>query len=449
MSLLALAVGYGLVFWLFRIDMGWRRASSAALWVPGLYLAAAGSRPPSFWLNIGGDSNLEGSPVNLLYNGMLICAAVLILGRRQMSWGAFAKQNKALTLIYLYFAASALWSEFPLATSKRLINDFLCVLVALVILTDQKPGEALRIVFVRVAYLLLPMSIVAIRYFPNVGRQFSHAFEYMYTGVTDHKNSLGALTMVLGLIMLWDFMETSEHGPAPRTKLQRWSRMGVFPICLYLLVICHSATSLACFILGIFLLLASKRLARMKNAKQVLIGGFAASLSLLACDKIFGVSDIILDALGRDSTLTGRTEIWKMIHEKNVNIILGSGFRGFWESKAGESVYEQLNINRLLTAHNGYLEAYLNGGLLGAALLIVLLLSMGGEAIKKLLVGDALGRISLVIWIIALIHNMSESSFFIDTPLWMILMLVTIDHRGLVPAPTGVRPSGEPEEQPV
>ena len=87
-------------------------------------------------------------------------------------------------------------------------------------------------------------------------------------------------------------------------------------------------------------------------------------------------------------------------------------------------------MNQLITAHNGYLETYLNGGLIGVALLVFLLLSMGRSAVDKLLDGGPLGKISFVFWVIALVHNISESGFFLGTPLWITLLLVTIDLRG-------------------
>src|SRR6058998_2661210 len=110
---LALFLGYGLIWWLFRNDRRWRKLSSPALWIPGLWLAILGSRPVSFWIGGGGSDSLEGSPINVLCNGALIGGAFWVLLQRNFDWGDFTRRNKALISIYVYFAVSVLWSAFP------------------------------------------------------------------------------------------------------------------------------------------------------------------------------------------------------------------------------------------------------------------------------------------------------------------------------------------------
>jgi hypothetical protein len=117
--MLALLFGFAFIWWMFRRDRRWRRLSSTALWIPGLWLALASSRQMSFWLaqvGFGGDqaaTNLEGSPVNVIFNGSLFLLAIIVLNRRGFSWAKFAAANKALVLIYGFFLCSALWSPFP------------------------------------------------------------------------------------------------------------------------------------------------------------------------------------------------------------------------------------------------------------------------------------------------------------------------------------------------
>ncbi len=426
----ALILGYGLVGWLLWNDRQWRRSWTRALWIPAIWLTLLGSRPMSFWIGGGGSSNLEGSPVNVLCNGFLIASALVVLLRRGFDWGYFAERNKALLLIYFYFATSALWSEFPLSSIKRIINDFGCVLIALVILTDRNPGEAGKAVFVRVAYFLFPLSVVFIRYFPHIGRISSRSAEQMVTGVTGHKNSLGQLVFVLGLVILWEILEHRRHGGGPRTRMQRWSHWGIMAIGLYLLVICDSATSLVCFVAGGALLVLRERLTRMQNARRFVLISLTALACLWGLDRAFGISDKVLALLGRNATLTGRTDIWQEVREAKINVVVGSGFRGFWETDAGVAIYEKLNINRLFTAHNGYLDVYMSGGLVGVALLGLALLSGGTKALNKYFSAGTFGKVALPYWVIAILYNNSESNFFILEPLWFTWLLVTIECRG-------------------
>ncbi len=87
-----------------------------------------------------------------------------------------------------------LWANSPPTSFKRWFKEFGNIAVLLVILTEARPQQALRAVFVRCAYLFLPLSFVFIRYFPSLGRFYSsHGGEGQMTGVTTQKNTLGML----------------------------------------------------------------------------------------------------------------------------------------------------------------------------------------------------------------------------------------------------------------
>lgn len=233
--------------------------------------------------------------------------------------------------------------------------------------------------------------------------------------------------MVFCLFLLWDLMESRNHETSPQAKRERLTRLISLGIGLYLLVISDSATAWMCFLIGVVLLYLGKRLARMKNAGQVIVVGALAMTCLLALEQVFGISGDVFKALDSDTTLTGRTDIWQLTLEKNTAYLLGNGFGVFWETSEGESVWQEIGMNRLLTAHNGYLEAYLNGGLAALFLLGAMIWSTGFNAMNKLVKRDPVGRLALLFWIIILINNVTESVFFIPGPLWFTMLMVTID----------------------
>lgn len=430
-----LLLGTGFACWLIHLDMRWRRLPSPALWIAILWLAMSGSRQLSFWISVGfgvGDqtSNLEGSPINVVFNSVLFIASILVLGQRGFSWGKFSYANKALVASYAFFLCSMLWSPFPVPTLKRVIQDFGSVLIGLIVLTERDPSASLRVVFARVSYVLFPLSVVFIRYFPEIGRFVSSVSgTHMLCGVTGHKNLLGQMTMVFCLVSLWDVMETRNQEATPRTKPERWARPVNLSVGLYLLFISESATSLICFLLGVILLFKGRRLAQIKNAGRVYMISVLAIVCLFALEQALGISSRVSETLDRGSGLSGRTEIWRVTLEKNKAYLVGNGFRGFWETSEGESVSQELSSNLLLTAHNGYLDTYLNGGLVGLILLVALIFSMGVNASHKLVTGDPIGRLAVLFWPIALIYNVTESAFFQFGSLWFTILLVTMISR--------------------
>lgn len=81
--------------------------------------------------------------------------------------------------------------------------------------------------------------------------------------------------------------------------------------------------------------------------------------------------ELVVQALGRDLTLTGRTDIWATLMDFIAERpVLGYGYGAFWDagSNPGNWVRELLQWDTP-TAHNGWIEVTLALGLVGLALL--------------------------------------------------------------------------------
>jgi O-antigen ligase len=251
----------------------------------------------------------------------------------------------------------------------------------------------------------------------------------MLSGVADHKNSLGQLCFVFCLVLIFDLMETRKANIGSPGKPEYLGRVLNLGIGLYLLNIASSATSLLCLLFGIGLLVVGKRLAAMKNAKLVFILGVLAIMSVLALQQTLNLSGDVSEAFGRGSGMSGRTAIWQVTLKHDTSYLLGNGFRGFWESSAGKATYEELGTGELITAHNGYLETYLNGGVVGLFFLGVFIFSTGLIATTKLVHKDPIGRLAVVFWPLILVYNLSESQFMMIGPVWYAMLLATSDVR--------------------
>jgi exopolysaccharide production protein ExoQ len=156
------------VLWLLLQD--WRRThgTTPALWVPLTWLTIISSRYVSEWIDSAGASSLQdGSPVDQPVFLGLILAAVVILARRDIPWSQLPAGNIVLILFLAYGAASILWSDFPFIAFKRWIKVVGHSLMVLVVLSEPRPREAMRALFRRCGYMLIPASILLIKYFPE------------------------------------------------------------------------------------------------------------------------------------------------------------------------------------------------------------------------------------------------------------------------------------------
>ena len=426
---LALLLCCGFVAWLFREDMKWRRLESPALWISGIWVAIVGSRSVTYWtsyVGLGGatQNNIEGSPVNFLFSTAVIGAALLVLRRRGLKWSDFVRANKALMLVYFFCAISALWAEYPSVSLRRLFKDFGAVAVALVLLTQHDPGAAIRTIYVRVSFILFSFSVLFYKYFPELGRTYSKGGEPMFAGVCSFKNELGQMLMVFMFIILWDLLELWKQEKSAIRKRQVLIHCGCLLVAVWLLVQANSQTSLVCLLLGVMIWLGGGYLGRLKSPLHVVKWVVTVGLCLVALNTIFHPSKIILEALGRDPSLTGRAENWPIMAELCDSPLLGSGYRMFWDVHGAE--VEERTGFAYPSAHNGYLETYLAGGYLGLGLLAVFLLATGLKVAEDLVTTGSFGRLGFNLWLVLLVYNWTESCFLWGGSLWFAFLLGAI-----------------------
>jgi hypothetical protein len=439
-----------LVLGILRSDPKDRAAVSWAVWLPVAWAVILASRPVTSWFT-GTDQVIstpesydEGNPAEAFIHLALMAVALLVLYRRRVHPIEVIRQNPWLAAAYGFWLLSAVWSDYPLITVKRLGRDLGTVAMVLIVLTELHPRQALRTVFTRCAYACIPLSFLLIRYAPDVGRTYGgydHA-ELMYVGVATHKNALGALALVGALFLLWDFL---EHPGRPKTSAQhliRALRVAVLLTCWNLLIIADSVSSLVCAAMGSLLLLALHVPAVRGNPRRVAVSACALLLLLAVSDSVFALKERVVSSLGRDMTLTTRTDVWPVLLDAQTNSLLGAGFNTFW---AGQRLTQlQETVGGIIQAHNGFLETYLHGGLIGLGLLVLLLSSSTRRRLASTALATAEGRIGLVILLSVIIHNFSEASFYKESLLWFALLCAIAEYRAprrpAAPAPAQGRP---------
>jgi O-antigen ligase len=203
---------------------------------------------------------------------------------------------------------------------------------------------------------------------------------------------------------------------------------------LWLLRQCDSKTSMMGVIVGAALLLTTKVRVLDKRRAIVWVCLIAAPVFVLL-DHTFHVSEPILNLLGRDATLTNRTEIWAAVKTQPVDPIIGCGYLNFWDKvgpiKIGEQEVE------LKTAHNGYLEIFLDGGFLGIFFLVIMLINAGINHARGFVRNYPAGVIGFATFCMLLLTNISESVFARRGPLWSAFLMTTIGYWFLARSPDG------------
>lgn len=408
---LALLLGSAYVLWLLRQEKRLSVGVSAALWIPTLWLLAIASKPLGIWFGSVGDAESGSLPDRLLLAGLSV-AAIAVLSRRPLDWTSVARRHAWLLALLVYMLISSLWSDIPLIAARRWTREIIAPLMALVVLSEPDRRLALQSLLRRSAYILVPFSIVLVKYFPELGVDYGRwSGLQMWIGVTVHKNTLGRLCVISAVFLIWALLRQWGKTEAQGRRLTLMADGSVLALALFLLKgseSAYSATSLGIFAVGLLALLGMGLLRRARRivplpvvvALILFFIAFGAVAPFLGGSTLAGVSS----EFGRDETLTGRTETWsELVPVVMSQPLLGSGFGSFWTT-ARRDFYEMSN------GHNGYLDILLDLGAVGLALFTGWLLISARKFHASLAEEYAWGSLALCFLLMAVVYNTTEST---------------------------------------
>jgi exopolysaccharide production protein ExoQ len=437
-SLAILLCALGVAF-LFRLNRDGSARNSKALWIPVIWLCLVGSRPIPEWFEgpkTAPTSDLQGSPIDAAAYGLLVMASIIVLATRGKKVGPYLPVMAPVIAYSIYCLISVSWSPVPAASLKRWIKDVGDVSMALVLVTETQPVLALRRLFARVGFLLFPLSVDLIRY-TSLGRAWNNDGELFIVGVTTNKNMFGLILFVISLGTLWNFRWLLMNKGEPNRN-QRLAAQGLLLACgLYLLQLSHSSTSLACLLLGSGLMLATHlRVIRIRPSRIYVLGlaVFVGGGLALALGGAGGVAS----ALGRDSSFSGRTDIWAALFPTVSNPLIGTGFDSYWNSPNVLIFQRTLNsqgwyhAEYLNEAHDGYLEVYLNLGWIGVCLLATILITGYIRACKSFARNRELGGLLLAYICTGMIYSITEAGFRTLSACWIFILLSFTCSSGIV-----------------
>ena len=430
-SSLATIIYVGIVLWLFRRDIRQKPNVTGALWIPLIWLLIIMTRFVSSWLaiigiSVGSSSVQEGSPVDALASGILIIAGLRVLALRHVRLGEVVRHNRWLAIFFIYCFLAVLWSDFPFVAFKRWIKILGQPIMVLILFTEPDFETALTTLMKRCAYVVVVISILFIKYFPELGRGFSQwTGQGFNTGITLDKNALGADCLILGFFFVWYVLKVLKW------EKSRFRRNELILSVVFLIFIwwlfreAQSSTSLVSCLVGILVML----FLGLRQVRKENIGTYIIVFVIVAvlAESLFNISDVFLDILGKDRTLTDRTKVWADCLSIQINPIIGVGFESFWLGKRQEIMNEKWAWHPN-EAHNGYLETYLNLGMVGLFFLVALLLATFWKARRELLHNFHLGRFRIAFLCALLIYDWTESAFKALHPMWFVFYITALDY---------------------
>lgn len=202
-------------------------------------------------------------------------------------------------------------------------------------------------------------------------------FLFNLVGLFTTKNSCGYELIFGALIFYYIFRNQGK------------TRGRIFWLILFLLetILAYYSRTVGALLTGIIVIILyeiSKRNVKRINLANIYIAINGAFWGILLA--LFPAVQFIASKFGKTGTLTGRTTMWKAILEfmNGFHILFGYGYGGFWNNlEYTQSLYRVYGFfgvkSGLVGGHNLFFELYINIGIVGVILFIVMVIN----ALKK------------------------------------------------------------------
>ncbi|HWA01396.1 MAG TPA: O-antigen ligase [Caulobacterales bacterium] len=279
---------------------------------------------------------------------------------RREAWAAM-RAAPLLTALVAFAFLSASWSIDSGGTLRRAVWLTLTMLFALY-LAWRYDWRGLLSVAAGAFLALVAGSFATALFAPSIG-VMANEHPGAWSGLWTHKNTLGGL-MAIGA----PICAAAAVIDAERRRLWLAVAFGA----LLLVLQSTSKTALLAALLGLATIAAGAFVRR--GPMQALIAVAALGVFVIALTTLTAFAPQALVALlGRDLTLTGRTDIWQFAATyAGRRPWLGYGYYAFWLDPNGPAYWVREAVRwQVASAHNGWLEVALGIGRAGVALFLL------------------------------------------------------------------------------
>jgi exopolysaccharide production protein ExoQ len=274
-----------------------------------------------------------------------IIAGLLALRANKMvrSWPAVL----ILGALVLHASASQYWSIDAETTNRRVVALAITGLFS-AYLGARFHGPHLPRLLMHAGLWMAVGSMVMVAAFPTIGiHQAENA--PLWRGLWYEKNQMG-LVMVAGATAAAACLASSD----PR----RLMPVLALAATTALVLATQSKTSLVCLILGLAVITALWILRKGGPVLAVVLVWLGVVLIAVGSYVFISDPEIVLVAMGKDPSLTGRTDIWaSLMRRVSEEPWTGYGYAAFWgrESVPADFVRSETGW-RVPSAHNGWLD---------------------------------------------------------------------------------------------
>ncbi len=312
-----------------------------------------------------------------------------------------------LFLFPLWVMVTSLWS--PSGEALRFgVMHMLDLVIIMYIALRLHPRQIIRALF----YGYVPVALIVFAHFPELDR-------YNMPIGFEQKNMLGNRMSIFLIAVLFFALDKKSN------KYERIVSASLILPIFYSIFIVESATSL---VISVFAAVVMVGVATFWKVIQKIQSGriifvfvssiFALFFVLLLFSFSNEVQVFFFELIGRDATMTGRTDLWNeargLFWERP---FFGLGAEGFWQQGSGHA--EDLLIEFIkgererFSFHNSYFEILVHLGAIGLFILLPSMFFLIKSVVTKWIKNqDLLATFFMLMCLLPMIRFMVESEFY-------------------------------------
>ncbi|MBN8528349.1 MAG: O-antigen ligase family protein [Caulobacterales bacterium] len=358
--------------------------------------------------------------------GLIAGLITLRFDKVARAWPAWIALLALVALAY----ASKYWSIDPATTGRRVIAMAITGAFA-VYLGARFGAAALPRLLTHAALVMAVGSLVMVFAFPAIGVHHD-VNAGLWRGLWYEKNQMG-IVMVAGAIAAAATLASSD----PRRLLP----FVTLALTTLLVLATQSKTSLLCLMLGVGVVGGLWTLRKGGAAFAVVMVWLGVVVAAFATWAWSTHSVEILEALGKDPSLTGRTNIWaSLMRRVGERPWTGYGYNAFWGRESVPAAFVRQETGWTVpSAHNGWIDVLVQLGWPGAILVgtltaltvLITLLRVGAAGARE-------GYWALGYFTAFFLLSLSESILLSHQNLPWVLFLAMLT-RAVMPNPAPVR----------
>lgn len=338
----------------------------------------------------------------------LLCMAFVL--RRRKSVRQICGQMKLVTsvpLLALLLSPASQQATRTISSALVLLGGILLMYCIMVSYTLNQVLEQLLVL----STLTIGASIVFALAFPQYGLDQMGGHATAWKGVFSAKNYLGDVAL---------FFLTAAVSYRGRTSFLRALRAWQIVSCLIAIAFSQAATAYLLTAIYVLYFAFMKTLHHFRKRDYFVVAIVLLMVLLVSVTMALVVRpDFLLNLLGKDASLTGRTEIWTAVLQSiSKRPLLGYGYQAFWLGLEGESYRVILAVSWMLAqAQSGFLDITLEMGVAGLCVVLLVFGFAFRDALVCLFRSREEDRLRAVEWYLAvvlltLLYNLDESFLF-------------------------------------